>query len=580
MPEYTQKQIASKYKEDLTYYKKTHPMRRLRFWLTALAFVGGMVWALGFHKFGGTPQFFNTGPISENHSRFADRCEVCHTGATTDMLSILPVEETRKAMMERTTPILESLKEAGNSAFAATKENLSDPQKLAAAMITSLGALNLDNIDHACIVCHKGMALHQPGEKAVKFRDTVKELSVVAAGACSTCHKEHVGTARMKLPTAESCTSCHGDAKALAASLRTAKYNGEKAAAHGQNMRRGNIVQWIPPAPEHAEPKVIRSFADPDPAFSHPAFLYERVDSKDAAQIKFNHARHLGALDPKTGLRVQAKGINLLDGKALECSSCHTPEPDGVGMQRIEYAKHCQACHSLNIDPKLPGLNVPHRDPEKVRIFISGMRQAWKDYAMVHYQLDPQLMEQFWQKREAEFLQDWPMSTDMQKTLEDWQNRVFFTGIPPMEQAPNGQRLPACIKCHTMEKGVPVPKVIDTVIPEQWLTRGPFKHAAHLHLNCLECHGAAEKSRDTADISLPSQQMCAECHRPRDYARVETDPAVRIAPTFGQFSPEAAAKQRKEGGVFDSCLRCHKYHVPAAETEIANSLEKWAGSPH
>src|SRR5262245_35455826 len=160
MPENTQKQIASKYKEDLTYYKKTHPLRRLRFWLTFLALVGGLVWALGFHRLGGTPQFFNTGPISENHARFANDCKVCHTGAETDMLSILPIEETKKLMMERKTPILETLKEVSSKAYSATKESLSEPAKLADAMVASLGALNLDNIDHACMLCHGGMALH------------------------------------------------------------------------------------------------------------------------------------------------------------------------------------------------------------------------------------------------------------------------------------------------------------------------------------------------------------------------------------------------------------------------------------
>ena len=100
------------------------------------------------------------------------------------------------------------------------------------------------------------------------------------------------------------------------------------------------------------------------------------------------------------------------------------------------------------------------------------------------------------------------------------------------------------------------------------------KHAAHLHMDCADCHAGAAMSKDTADILLPSQKLCAECHRPRDYTKVETDPTKRIAPTFGQFTPDAASKQRKEGGVFDSCLGCHKYHVPAAEIEIAKSLAK------
>ena len=143
-----------------------------------------------------------------------------------------------------------------------------------------------------------------------------------------------------------------------------------------------------------------------------------------------------------------------------------------------------------------------------------------------------------------------------------------------MEKARNGQFLPACAKCHTVTEASPVAKVERTNIPDRWLTRGPFKHSAHLHMVCTDCHAGAEKSKDTADVLLPAQKLCAECHRGRDYAKVEINPTMRIAPTFGQFSSEAAQRQRKEGGVFDSCLGCHKYHVPAAELEIANSLKK------
>jgi hypothetical protein len=575
MPENTQKQIASKYKEDLTYYKKTHPMRRFRFWLCVLAFFGGLVWALGFHKLGGTPQFFNTGPISQNHASFANQCQECHTGASTDMLSILPIDEARKTMMDRKTPIMESLKTAGIKAYDAAKENLTDPQKLAETMSTALGALNLDNIDRACLVCHDGMALHQPGTKAVMFRETVKEMSVVAASACSTCHKEHVSSARMRLPTSETCTACHGDAKTLKASLISAKYDGKLAAAHSQNWPHGKIVQWIPPAAEKNEPKVIRAFADKDPKFSHPPFLYEQKGAKDAAKILFNHARHVGPMDAATGKRKQATGINLFNGNALDCSDCHVPAPDGVGMLRIEYAQHCQSCHSLSADSKLPGFNIPHRNPTQVREFLGSLRLKWMDFAKAQYNVnDLATLDAFWRQREAEFVQDWPSGKSPQETFDLWQERVFFTGIPPKEQAPQGQRLPACNKCHEVMRGNPVPFVAATVIPDQWLTRGPFKHGAHMHMNCLDCHGAAEKSKDTADISLPPLSLCAECHRERDYSVVEHDPARRLAPTFGAFGPGAATKQRKEGGVFNNCLGCHKYHVPAAEMDIARSLAK------
>ena len=555
MPENTQKQIAAKYKEDLTYYRRTHYLRRWRFWLSVLAVVGGLVWAIGFHHFGGKAEFFNTGPISQNHAVFANDCAVCHEGASTDVLSMLPIAETKAAMHGGKTSLLEMFKSKGSDVYKEAKENLSDTKKLAAAAHAALGSLNLDNIDRACIKCHEGMALHQPGTKAVMFREGLKELSIVAAAECSACHLEHISSARMKLPGSDTCVSCHSDEKKLADSLKRAPFDGKLAAAHSQNLHIGDSVQWLPGATVGAKPQLVRAFAD-----GHPAFLFESKGAKDNAQIKFNHARHF------------ADDITALNKGKLECRTCHTPDSDGVGMQRISYDQHCQKCHSLGADPDLPGFNIPHHDPQKVRDFLSSLRTQWIDYAKTRFQItDAATLKAFIDQREQKFTQHWPSS------LEEVQKRVFFTGDPPIEKARNGQFLPACAKCHTVTDAAPgsmVPKVERTNIPDQWLTRGPYKHAAHLHMACTDCHAGAEKSKDTADVLLPSQKLCAECHRPRDYAHVETDPTKRIAPTFGQFSAEAAKKQRKEGGVFDSCLGCHKYHVPAAENEIAKSLAK------
>ncbi len=552
MEEPTQKQIASKYKENLTYYKSGHYLRRWRAWLTLIAFVGGIAWAVGFHFFGGKPQFFNTGPISLNHARFADRCEVCHTGATTDVLAMLPIAQTKAALIERKTPIVQSLKDAGSRALSSAKDNLADPQKLAAVAHAALDTLNLDNIDHACIECHTGMSLHQPGTKAVLARESLKELSIVAAAGCSTCHKEHVGLVRMKLPTAETCVDCHGDVKKLADALRRAPYDGKLSAVHSQNRRLGDVVQWLSAATVGAKPAVIRSFSD-----GHPAFLYESKTAKDQAALKFNHARHFAADIPKVA------------GQKLDCRNCHVVDADGVGMQRITYAQNCQTCHTLGADPDLPGFNVPHHDPQKVRDFLSSLNTQWTDYARTRFQLtDATTLNAFIQQRGQKFTQHWPQS------LEEVQKRVFFTGDPPLEKARNGQFLPACAKCHTVTDAAPVPKIAATNLPDAWLTRGPYKHSAHLDMACRDCHSKAEASKDTADILLPSQKLCAECHRPRDYAKVPDNPTKRIAPTFGEYSAEAARKQRAEGGVFDTCLGCHKYHVSAAEMEIARSLLK------
>ncbi len=557
MPENTQKQIAQKYKDNLTYYKEGHYLRRWRKWLSILAVIGGLVWALGYKHLGGSNEFFNTGPISANHARFTEQCEICHEGATTDVFSMLPLEKTKAMLLDKKTPLTDRLKTAGGDAMKRlgdVTDTLTDGEKLSVAVNTALASVKLSNIDNACLKCHDGMALHQPGGKAIMFRETSKELNLVPSSECSTCHKEHIGAQKMALPKSNVCIECHSDEGKMASSMKRADYDGKMAAAHSQNIRLngGDLVQWIPAATKNVKPEVIRGFQD-----GHPQFLYERTGAKDNAAIKFNHARHF------------ADDIPMVNGKKLDCTDCHKPDSDGIGVQRIKYEQHCQQCHSLGIDPKLPGFVLPHRSPTHIRDFLNALNDRWSQWAKENVKgMDAAALSAFVNQRGTEILGRWPGGMDgaVQK--------VFFEGEPKITGNDRGQTLPACAKCHEVKDGKPSPTIVDPKIPDQWLTRGPFMHGAHTHISCVECHSKASGSKDTTDILLPTQKSCAECHRPRDYAAVDADHSLKIAPTFGKANMKIALKQRVEGGVFAECLDCHKYHVPASEMEMAKSLTK------
>ena len=88
----TTKQIAEKYKGNLDYYRKPHYMRRLRGWAFAIVVIGSLAVALGYHRFGGKPEFFNTGPLTADHAQFQNRCDVCHTDARPDLASVLKLD--------------------------------------------------------------------------------------------------------------------------------------------------------------------------------------------------------------------------------------------------------------------------------------------------------------------------------------------------------------------------------------------------------------------------------------------------------------------------------------------------------
>ena len=235
----------------------------------------------------------------------------------------------------------------------------------------------------------------------------------------------------------------------------------------------------------------------------------------------------------------------MVNGKKLDCADCHKPDGDGIGVQRIKYEQHCQQCHSLGIDPKLPGFFLPHGSPTHIRDFLNALNDRWSQWAKDNNKgMDATALNAFVQQRGSEILARWPGGMDGAV------KKIFFEGEPKATGNDHGQTLPACAKCHEVKDAKPSPEITDPKIPDQWLTRGPFAHGTHTHI------------------------ACTECHRPRDYKMVELDPLLKIAPTYGKSNPKIAKQQRKEGGVFADCLDCHKYHVPAAEMEMAKSLAK------
>jgi hypothetical protein len=577
MADENQKQISQRYQDVIPTYTRGHYLRNFRNFLGMVAIVGGFVAALGF-RFYGNAEFFNTGPISKNHAAFANQCEACHLGASTDLLSILPFGHSKEFLKGSETELLNSLRSAGQMAMervatiaqdatatAANPDSLkrfTDGEalkKLADATEAALSHVNIDRIDEACLRCHPGLSLHQPGPVAVAYRETSSELSVVLAEKCSSCHKEHVGHIKMADVTSQTCSDCHGDAARLKASHKKLPYKGRFVKGESQNLKlTDGRTQWVPASVSGEEAKVFPSFDK-----GHPPFLYERAGSVDKSTIKYNHAFHENSS--------QVQKLLTPAQKQMGCTACHQVDSKGYGIAPITYEAHCKQCHTLSIDPDVPGLHLPHGDPEQIRQFVGSLTVNWEDYAKKALGVrDAASLQAFLQERKVSRERRGLTSFDA------FQERIFFTGDPPASRSDSGQYLPACAKCHDVQRATPVPIVAPSRIPDQWLSRGPYPHAPHLHMSCLDCHGSAKKSEKTEDINLPSMSICVECHRPRDYSKVKLDSVAALAPTYGIASPEVALKQRSEGGIAMECLDCHKYHVPAAENTISNALKNRA----
>lgn len=522
----TQKQISAKYRGNLAYFARSHYLRHWRGWCFALAVAGSLFGAVTF-RYWGSERVFSTGPISANHAGFEDDCRACHLDAGSDVLKAL-------GLRQPSIPLGDERSRPWDSGV--------------------LSRTSLSLMDQACLQCHPTQGLHLPQTTGLILRSVSKELNVVHASSCAVCHREHAGHERMALPERQTCLSCHESANQLNHSRRSLRVDASVIAPAGENRDLGDGgIRYIVPSRPAGSLQPFGSFA-----VGHPAFGYERPEARDPADLKFNHARHA------------EDDLPLVNGRKLECVTCHQPGPGGVFYQKVNYEKHCQQCHSLQILPNLPNLQVPHGDANKVRYFLASLNVSVGANLQAQGMTDPAAIS----KR---------VDTEMQAlrgrglySLADLENRVFYQGDPQEDKTARLARasvrkfLTECAKCHTVtpSDGKSVPEVHPPNIADRWVQRGPFTHRPHEHMACTDCHGAAVKSKLTSDILLPPQALCAECHRQPDVGE-GWDP-VKSSPV-----PEKralAAAQRSAGGVKWDCQSCHVFHAPPDATTVTRTI--------
>ncbi len=557
VPPRTARQIAEKYKGNLSYFRKPHALRTLRAIFFALAVVGSLAAAIGFRHFGGKKSFFNPRPISANHAKFADRCEVCHEDAHDDLAEVLRLREIAAGFTRADAATGDRLLAKAREAWPALAGTVaalpaklsaeSAPERARAALSslqqTALAGSTLTHLDVSCVKCHAAQGLHQPQAAALGLRSALRELPLVHAGACSTCHREHAGAQTMKLPGSSSCASCHNRPEQLAATLSLVKNPAVPAAPHGETRDVGDgLRRFLAPRAEPHRPVAFASFEQ-----GHPPFGYENPAARDPAAIRFNHRRHAQPDIPR------------LDGRTLDCADCHKPGGGGAFMQPVSFEVHCARCHSLHFDPDVARLAIPHGDPEKVRAFLRSLTGQYVDYAVRERHIADRPQLELFVRTQFDKLRARGIGT-----AEELDRRVFFTGDPPEDpsrittKSNKGQFFQACAKCHDVTPAAVTgaPRIAATNIAERWITRGPFSHQPHAHMSCADCHGTAAASAKTSDILLPAQASCVACHRPLE---VTSAPPVQFIAAHD--ARDAVERQRREGGVLSDCRSCHRFHA-------------------
>ena len=542
LPKRTTKQIAQKYKGNLDYLRKPHALRMTRLILFIAVAIASVALAFGHYH----PKLFSTGPISQNHARFADRCEVCHEGAQPDMLTAL----TGSQIGPDGQPLPQSFSERAHNAWQTVTRKL-DPHEVHAGVNGALiASSSLAALDHACLKCHEPMKLHQPQALSLALRPVRHEISAAEVASCSSCHREHQGPEKMKDPPSSNCVDCHGNPERLRETLVTYKVNGHPPGVTGDvlTFKRDGVKRFVPPRESPHQPVAFTGFSA-----GHPAFGYEQPGVRDPAAISFNHSRH------------EQKDIPPVNGHKLDCTDCHKPGADGMFMQPVKYQQQCAGCHSLHFSSDVPTLTIPHGDPQKVRdsLTSAGLTVLFQDYAVKEKKLlDP--------ASQAAFITE--QFNKLARPRDRHHRCAAGAGLPHrrsaeyhepvlsrLRQVPRGE-FPRR-ECHA--------QVTPTNMADRWLVRGPFNHAPHAHMACIDCHGAALTSTKTTDILLPPQRLCAECHRPLE-SKDEKVPFQKVESY--KLNPVLTAQQREQGGIRSDCQYCHpRYHATADATVFAKS---------
>jgi hypothetical protein len=367
------------------------------------------------------------------------------------------------------------------------------------------------SIDAKCEVCH--------------VQHTFHNANVVDPPSCVDCHHEHLGAGPMQPVADLNCATCHGNAAVMAASAQ----KGAQMPADFFHVvpRDENLVYFQPPRPPNGYTRVFQSFEG-----DHPDFQIQRDKLSDPDTLMFNHRLHL------TG------DIPQVDGRKLDCAYCHKPDSRGAYMEPVNFARNCQACHSLQIDPSLPDFQIPHptgpSQANSVRDFLLTLPTQYATYAAGKKGMT--------NSGEIAAFVNQHMIAIRQRVRDgaDLENEVFYANARDVEltgAAPASPReralFPGCAYCHEVKTFAGQPRVTPPVLPDRWYVHARFDHAAHTTVSCESCHGQALLSKKTSDILLPDKASCVACH---------------------------SAK----GGVISTCVTCHDYHNQAPAPGMAS----------
>lgn len=331
-------------------------------------------------------------------------------------------------------------------------------------------------IDKDCKSCHQNILDHVDPKLG-----KVNGLSDVE---CATCHRDHNDVDGLGLQNkhymGHNCVDCHSNIKKSFAKTKT------------ENVK--------------------------DFAKKHPDFRYQIAQTLDATVLERTRLSKSG-LSEKSNLKfphdvhLDKKGIKSpQDGKVvMECADCHTLKQDGMHFEPMTMKAHCQSCHDLKFEPAVSNREVPHGSVELV---LNTLREFYSYVQVNTVPVDEKPLTPIINLVRPG--KDEPKVVSYVSSNGDSKGRASLAAVSLFEKT-------SCNLCHEVTKlgnkgkvgtpgqDLPQYKIADIAKPHPWLVNSMFDHGKHRMAECTDCH-AAEKSKKSSDVLMPSITACRDCH--------------------------------------------------------------------
>jgi predicted CXXCH cytochrome family protein len=316
--------------------------------------------------------------------------------------------------------------------------------------------------DGACLSCHANIGHH--------VAPALQPAALFEGARCATCHREHKGVKATHRDDDRLCVDCHADLRAHAA---------------GAKARNAS-----------------------DFAAAHPAF---ELAPAPASNLKYPHAVHV---DPK-GVRSPAKGTVHLD-----CASCHRPDASRRMFEPVTFAKHCQECHRLEIEPAMSAREVPHGKPADAAAMIDefyanlALRGVRDSFTKAFGVPGEGLLRRVGEATPAAREEALRLASRKARRVAD---ELFEVRV--------------CVTCHEVSRQ-PEWSVAPVHASHRWMPHARFDHKSHAQQKCVDCHDVS-RSKSASDVAMPKIEACRECH---------------------------GGSRPAERKVTSNCLLCHGFH--------------------